>query len=346
MLKKIFLFFVFTVCCLALLLELNHHGRQLLSLETPGRKGDLVSHRSGELIKGDIVSGTIRSKHPRLGQILVRFNNNEHDSEDVVLFRIKEEGRSDWHYQVKIKTDQFQPGALFPFGFPVIENSRGKTYYFEIESLNGEQGRGISLDSRTPLFTARSVFTKSDLLSDPKRAIYFVFSKIVSLWYFPAIVIYVFYPFVFFLFLFYFSDHGISFSLPFWSGGVTVSLLKQQISFFAVVVIIFYTVLFVRGVEDIVLISVGLTFLIYSHKYRHEPRISLFFASLLLFFSLLSLVFAQVVTANLLAIWAYTFVWIYLIQLIYSLFFRLDHPISLEKYLSDIRRTIFNKTGR
>lgn len=326
---------MFIFGCLVLLYNINEQGNQLLrSFEQPGDDRELISTRSGELIKGDIIRGKIESQFPNLGQITVRFNNNFHDSEDVVLFRIGEEGSRGWYYQVKIKTDQFQPHALFPFGFPQIKDSAGKTYIFEIESLNGEQGRGISLDTQQPRFTAKAIYTKSELISDKQLALYFIFHKILSLVNYPSAVLFSFYPFVFFLFLYYFPDRKIQYFSISTGRFITIPHIKHFIFSILIILMILLNIFVSEKIEDVNIIFVLATYLIYSYKYKFESRIALSLVVCLLILALPLLIIGQQVFANSSAVWAYVFLWVTVIQQIGENIFHFHPTVTLEEYLS------------
>jgi len=332
--KKYFLFLVFIFGCFVLLFKLNEQGNQLLSLEVPGDSQELISTRSGELIKGDIVRGKIKSRYSNLGQITIRFNNNHHDSDDIVLFKIKEEGNNDWYYQVKIKTDQFQPQALFPFGFPQIKDSIGKTYVFEVESLNGQQGRGISIDSQKPQFTAKSIFAKNELISNKKLSLYFIFHKILDLRYYPSIVLFSYYPFVFLLFLYYYPNNKINFYPSLSSKIESIPLIKNHLFSTLIILMIVFSLIFGGRIEDINIIFIVGTYLLYSKKYKYESRIALFYSVWLLILALILLIFGQQSSANSSAVWAYMFLWITVVQQIGEDIFHFHPTISLEEYLS------------
>ncbi|MBI5045172.1 MAG: hypothetical protein HZC02_04550 [Candidatus Levybacteria bacterium] len=103
-----------------------------------------------EIYKKEKVRFEIETEFSYLGIISVRFNTFRRISEDSLIFRIKEKGQKNWYYQNIYKTDQFQNNELFPFGFPPISNSRGKTYVFEIESKKGKPGDAVAVSRTTP----------------------------------------------------------------------------------------------------------------------------------------------------------------------------------------------------
>ena len=69
----------------------------------------LTASRASEFLKGDTFVGTFRSKYTNLGIISLRFYNENRDSEDTLVFRLREKDASDWIYTAKYETNQFQP---------------------------------------------------------------------------------------------------------------------------------------------------------------------------------------------------------------------------------------------
>jgi hypothetical protein len=97
------------------------------------------------ILKGDIYRQTFVSQSDDLGIVAVRFSNNNRINDDYLIFRIKEENQPEWYYENKYKVDQFQDGQFFTFGFPVITNAYGKTFVFEIESIEGTEENSASV---------------------------------------------------------------------------------------------------------------------------------------------------------------------------------------------------------
>lgn len=122
----------------------------------------------GELLKGEVLNGEFVASTNYLGQVLIRFNNFNRINPDSVIFRIKEKDQENWFYENTYKTDQFQPNMFFTFGFPIIENSKNKTYLFEVESLDGKEDHAIGLSSVKPLGATLYQYPKKVLLSNPK----------------------------------------------------------------------------------------------------------------------------------------------------------------------------------
>jgi hypothetical protein len=118
------------------------------------------------------------AKYNNLGTIAFLFNNYQKINSDWVWFRIKEKNSTDWYYQNKYNTDQFNPEYYFTFGFPVIANSQNKEYQIEIESISGTKNNSISLHSKSKNFLAKYSYSKSYLIQNPKQIFPFVVNKI------------------------------------------------------------------------------------------------------------------------------------------------------------------------
>lgn len=96
------------------------------------------------LLKDQKAAGTFKASENNLGILLIRVVKFGKGS-DTVLFRIKKEGEEKWYYENKYWAEQFQNNQYFPFGFPLIANSKNNVYFFEIESLEGKYQNGIGV---------------------------------------------------------------------------------------------------------------------------------------------------------------------------------------------------------
>lgn len=129
------------------------------------------------LLRGQIVTGEFTPSGPNLGTVAVRFKTFNRINNDWLTFRIIEKGQTYWYYEARYKTDQFQPNQLFPFGFPPISDSDGKTYIFEIESTGGTVLDSIAINPTYPVFVAIYALGKQTLLSRPNVLAKFLIIK-------------------------------------------------------------------------------------------------------------------------------------------------------------------------
>lgn len=297
----------------------------LLSLDVRGGLDQMTATRSGDLLAGDVVSGTFRSEFTNLGIISVRFFNKNRDSDDTLLFRLRELGSDKWYYQAEYKTDQFLPHKLFPFGFPTIQNSQDVVYEFQLESLRGATGSGIVVDGITPTFIAKSTYRKSELLYNSDALIYFVKNKFINIFGDPTIllngVIY-FLPLI--LYLFFSLSRGISFQFLTWM----------------VPLIILLDIFWLEKIYGYLYFSLIFFWALCLRRFRFEAKISGLFATVLLVLTpVLSLTSpALYVEKNL--IWVYLFLLVTFIQNVYEGKVKPKHLFNLKQFISRIASNI------
>ena len=137
----------------------------------------ITNYKTSEILKGEKISGIIKSKENNLGIVLIRFDNFERISKDKVTFRIREKGENKWYYNNTYKVDQFQPDEYFTFGFPVVINAKGKQYEFEIESQTGKPYDAIALSKISPHAALVYQYSKSDLFNSIDTPLTFLYKK-------------------------------------------------------------------------------------------------------------------------------------------------------------------------
>ena len=264
----------------------------------------LTASRASEFLKGDTFVGTFRSKYTNLGIISLRFYNENRDSEDTLVFRLREKDASDWIYTAKYETNQFQPHKHFPFGFPIIPNSDNREYEFQLESLRGATGSGILIDySNQPIFIAKSSYTKGNLLSNGGNLLYFIKNKIVNVFGDPEIR---FNIFLFFLplalYLVFIIFEGVSFHY------FTLSVL----------LLVLYDIFWLLKFYDFFYFGVVLYWWLVLRRDNIESQISTILSISLLVVVTVLTVFIQNDFAEKTAIWSYLFFCITAIQQIFA----------------------------
>lgn len=141
----------------------------------------LIHYPKNKLLKGESIHGEFTARDDYLGMITLRFKDyvkHDYNEEDNIRFQIKEKGTADWYYVGDYKSGAIENQLQFPFGFPVIEQSNGKTYEFEIISLDGNNNNAVELNSVHPQFTSVHKFTRSAIVSNPQFALKFMLRKI------------------------------------------------------------------------------------------------------------------------------------------------------------------------
>lgn len=179
-LKLIVLSFVFLIIAVSLSVGYNFYTKKtpLLTLHHNYSRGILAISREGDLLAGDKVVGEFKSEDNFLGIVEIRFLIHKKVSSDSYIFRIKEKSAKEWYYTNTYNAKEFGGYPLFPFGFPIIANSKEKIYYFELESLSGKLKNAVGISTLEPVVTVRNVFSKTYLSNHKKELAIFSFKKI------------------------------------------------------------------------------------------------------------------------------------------------------------------------
>lgn len=136
-----------------------------------------------------------------LGIISLRINTFDRINSDQLVFRIKKEDQQSWFYENTYSADQIEDGELYPFGFPILTDTREKEIVIELESLFGEEDNSIAISQIEPNFIPKYKFNKKELIENKSKLItlfskkirynsFSVFSLIISLFYFLPLVVY------------------------------------------------------------------------------------------------------------------------------------------------------------
>ncbi len=136
-----------------------------------------------KLLKGNSVRGYFTAEDKNLGIVAVRFQTflrPAYQDEDKLLFQIKEKGSKDWYYENKYRIGFVYDLQFMPFGFPIIHDSKGKTYEFAITSLNGNANNSVAVSNRGQILTTKYKYTKKELLQDKKLLLIFSIQKFIN----------------------------------------------------------------------------------------------------------------------------------------------------------------------
>ncbi len=321
--KKGFLsFFVviilFLLGCILFYKQLMSTGFGVFNLLTSGRESELISTRSGELLMGDKVFGRFHSLYPDLSIISVRFTNQNRDSKDTLVFRIKAVGAEKWYYQASYNTDQFQPGMLFPFGFPALTDSANQNYEFQLESLHGATSSGIFLDHTPPAFVTASFFDKDELFKNNFTLLTFFWNKIVNVVRDNNNVVNTFIyfsPLLFFLI--YLGTEGFSF---------------QTLTLFSILFILL-DIFQIQQSSGFFLLAISFLWGLTLLRHRFESRISAVFALFFFIITPLCILFDAQYYAEKSAVWSYLFLCIATISQIYEIVFKPKATFSLSSFI-------------
>lgn len=165
-------------------LRLNDIGS--LTLDDRPKFPTLNDKLDREFLKDSVITGEFVSKYNKLGIIGIRFETFNRINTDWIEFKLREAGGGEYYYTAKYKTDQFQPKAIFPIGFPIIENSKDKTYQFELRSISGTTRDSVAISSLSPNFIVRHVYTKRLLLNNLSEMAKFIHKKLINITEYPG----------------------------------------------------------------------------------------------------------------------------------------------------------------
>lgn len=248
--------------------------------------------QKNELLKGNTLLGKFHSNFTNLGIVSLRFDSQGRGSDDILAFRLREAGTAKWRYEANYKTDQIQPHQLFPFGFPVIKDSTGKDFEFQLESLRGTTGSGIFLDSQSPIFVAKSSFTKSELLEDKTLLVYFVKNKFLNIFENPDTLLNTFlFFFPFLLYLLFIA---------------TKKIRPLPLILLAIVPVV-YDIFGLTLKYDFMYLGVAFFWILLVRRYRLDSRVSGYLAVGYLGLTTFLIAIKQMPFADKAAVWAFLF---------------------------------------
>jgi hypothetical protein len=135
-------------------------------------KDSLVIHRT-QTKEGNVIKGTFRAKENYLGIIQIKFKSSKNTNSRLV-FRFKEEGKNGYIYTNTINSSNIDYLPFYPFGIPPIQDSKNKTYTFELTTQN----KFIDLSDEDPIIILQYHFPKELLLHNRSMAMHFIFAKL------------------------------------------------------------------------------------------------------------------------------------------------------------------------
>ncbi len=135
---------------------------------------------SNLLVDRNVVKGQFISSEPNLGTVALPIRDEHEGStkdDFKVFFRIKEQNSKNWLSTNSYSGGQFKELERFPFGFALINNSKGKTYSFELYSHGADAQNALTIASNSKIITHHQL-NKSDL-KKPVFAAKYLLGKIV-----------------------------------------------------------------------------------------------------------------------------------------------------------------------
>lgn len=149
---------------------LHYHDRDVFS-----------SYTSEPVVEGTTIQGEFVATGDNLSTVKLRINTLNRMNTTHITFRLRQKGSSSWQVANTYATDRMADGLLYPFGFPPIQDSKGKIYEFELTSDDGEEDNAIGVASGYHAVASLYVFTKDALIADRGKAIVFIKEKLGSM---------------------------------------------------------------------------------------------------------------------------------------------------------------------
>jgi hypothetical protein len=149
-----------------------------------------VSSVAGPIMQGNSMRGEFRAIYDNLGMVKLRMRTFNRMNTTHIRFLLREKGSNEDWVTNTYATDRFVDGLFYPFGFPVIADSKGKTYEFKLESLDGTSDDAIGVFSGYHNVATQYVFQKSILLGDRQLLKEFLFAKVKSILTDPYMILY------------------------------------------------------------------------------------------------------------------------------------------------------------
>lgn len=278
-------------------------------------------------IKQHFIRGEFTATNDYLGVLLLRFDGKNTTLNTKINFRIKEKGKKNWYHTLTTNTLHIRYLPLFPFGFPVIENSRGKTYLYEVEIIKKSPNNKLALSNKTPQVISKYQYPKELLLSNRSTLFSFAVTKILYILtnsYFALISLVYGLPFIFYILLLVLPEKIILEFIPpsarkFLKGYVPF-LFEYPNFFIFLALVLLSDVLFVPMRLDIFFIVIIGVWFYFIRKYRFTPDVSFFIANLFILLSAFLFIFFLPKNSEKAAIWGFFFLVSGTIHYIFSLF--------------------------
>jgi hypothetical protein len=326
---------------IVLTLVYNSDGSISVLTHRMNRDTDKISTSFSEIYKEQKINGEFKARENNLGIVSVRFSTFKRINDDILIFRIKEKGENKWFYENRHKVDQFQPDDYFTFGFPIISDSEGRIYEFQLESTIGEPKNAVAISNIHPIFVTKYQFGKKMLLADMDLLKKHLYKKYLNTFYnlefFISSIIYLF-PFLFYvLWLYpikpYVSKYGVN------------AWIERRYSHFnlfllLIVNIILLNIFFVQQLSSVfaTLILVGI-WIMFSIKYKLDSSVTFMLSLLYLLICPILFYFNNEPAAERSIVWMYYF-------FIIGLFLYISELNKPEKNLHDYKfflRKIFKR---
>lgn len=125
--------------------------------------------------------GQFTASYNRLGIVKIRITTGGRLNTNTVQFRLREIGRKTWLVENTYVTDRFIDGEQYPFGFPVIPDSQGKTYEYELSTNDGSRQNTIAVLPGAYAFQSQYIYSTALIRANTQTTLWFLKEKTLEL---------------------------------------------------------------------------------------------------------------------------------------------------------------------
>lgn len=129
---------------------------------------------------GDVIRGEFTAHENNLGAVVLKIENNHDESVPdnyKVFFRFKEKGSTLWLSENSYNGGQFKELNHFPFGLPLISDSKNKRYVFEVTTKGVNEENFLDVDQGQKIIS-QYLYARSQF-KDPSTLFNFISYKFI-----------------------------------------------------------------------------------------------------------------------------------------------------------------------
>ena len=121
--------------------------------------------------------GRFTASYDRLGIVRILVSTEGRINTNILVFRLREVGTTKWLVENTYVTDRFIDGEKYPFGFPIISDSKGKIYEYELTTIDGTEENTILIIPGNYSLQTEYIYSKALILADKQTMTWFLEEK-------------------------------------------------------------------------------------------------------------------------------------------------------------------------
>lgn len=275
------------------------------TLTYPHNNPKVIQKPDGYMKKNDKITLSFVSKENNLGVVNVNFEKYKGYNfieEDRLIFRIREDSDNSWIYENIYGIGGYKKNFSIPFGFPLINDSKDKSYVVEIVSTAGQQSNSVILSDSKPILQSTYKFFVHDLLNKPFSLLLFLAKKFItsftnlsflysSIPYFIPLFLYIF-------FMLFVNQKGI---------------VRRMLFYLVLPILVMDSFMFSDIETSFVLLGSGI-WVIAVYFYKFESSVSYLFSIIIVLLTIPAIILGEQVVVEKLSNYLYLFLVIGVVQ--------------------------------